>query len=299
MEIKIFNRKKDCFQEEKVYGQKIINWLYGTRSGYLASSLLCSSRLSKLYGAVQNSELLSQHKVKKFIKDFNIEMKEFEFEEGGSAEKPFSNFNSFFVRKFKEGERVFPDLAHNMGAFAEGRYLGFESIGPHVQIPVKGKYLDPVTMISNDKWGDLFLDGPLLIGRLCPSDYHRFHFPDNGQILDFYKIPGELHSVNPWALKRKEDIFLKNERHVTILDTENFGKLAYIEVGAMMVGKIVQSFEGKTFLKGQEKGYFLFGGSTVIVVGEKGKWSPSGDILNYSKKGVEVFLKLGDIVSKK
>ena len=299
MEINVFNREKDCFQQEKVYGQKMINWLYGTKPGLLASSLLCGQRLSKLYGVVQNSQLLSQHKIKKFIKDFDIQMSEFELEEGGSRDRPFSSFNKFFVRKFKQGKRSFPNHPGKMGAFAEGRYLGFESVGPQVKVPVKGKYLDPVSIISNEKWSNYFFDGPLVIGRLCPTDYHRFHFPDGGKVLDFYKISGELHSVNPLAIKRKKDVFLRNERHVTILETESFGKLAYVEVGAMMVGKIVQNFEEQSFSRGQEKGYFLFGGSTVIVIGEKGKWRPSSDVLNFSKEGIEVFLKLGNVVAQK
>lgn len=106
-----------------------------------------------------------------------------------------------------------------------------------------------------------------------------------GEVLDQFRVGGSLHSVNPIALKNRPDIFTTNERHITILKTENFGKIAYIEVGAMMVGKIVQTYEQKKFTRGQEKGYFLFGGSTVIVLGEKGKWTPETDIFReYSKK---------------
>jgi len=298
VEIKVFNREKDCFQLEKVYGEKAINWLYGTTPGLMISKLLSGPNLSKIYGAVQNSSLLSQHKINKFIKDFDIQMGEFQLEEGCSQDQPFSSFNNFFVRKFKEGERNFPESTSEMGAFAEGRYLGYESVGPHVKLPVKGKFLDPEKIVSNAKWSKEFLDGPLLIGRLCPSDYHRFHFPDEGEVLDFYKVHGALDSVNPVALKKKNDIFLKNERHVTILETKNFGRIAYVEVGAMMVGKIVQTHENKSFTRGEEKGYFLFGGSTVIVLGQKGAWEPSKDIQEWTSKGSEVFLKLGSSVAK-
>ena len=127
-------------------------------------------------------------------------------------------------------------------------------------------------------------------------DYHRYHFPDDGKIVDDYRVSGLYHSVNPLALKSKEDILITNERHVTILETKNFGKLAYIEVGAICVGKIIQSKpldKGREFARGEEKGYFLFGGSTVIVIGEKGKWKPSADILMNTKKGMETYLHLG------
>ena len=102
------------------------------------------------------------------------------------------------------------------------------------------------------------------------------------------------------ALKFKNQIFIKNERQVTILQTENFGRIAYIEVGAICVGKIVQSHSWKKpFMRGQEKGYFLFGGSTVVILGEKGAWKPSQDILTNTNKGIETYLQLGQEVALK
>ena len=119
---------------------------------------------------------------------------------------------------------------------------------------------------------------------VCAQLITTVSFPDAGKIIEDYAVSGAFHSVNPIALKANQHIFKDNERYVSILETENFGKLAYVEVGAMMVGKIVQSHVEKSFKKGDEKGYFLFGGSTVIVFGQKGKWSPSADILEYEKR---------------
>jgi phosphatidylserine decarboxylase len=138
----------------------------------------------------------------------------------------------------------------------------------------------------------------LLLARLCPVDYHRYHYPDGGKTQKHYSIHGQYHSVNPTALRFKEDIFISNERRVSILETKNFGKLAFIEVGAVMVGKIVQTHdETKAFRRGQEKGYFLFGGSTVIVLGEPGLWTPSKDLLENTKNGIETYIQLGDAVA--
>ena len=158
--------------------------------------------------------------------------------------------------------------------------------------------LKAVDLIGNQELAKDFVGGPLMIARLCPVDYHRYHYPDNGMTTKSYSIHGDYHSVNPLALKYRGDIFIKNERRVSILDTEKFGKLAYIEVGATCVGKIVQSFdESKPFKKGDQKGYFLFGGSTVIVCGEKGKWQPSLDMMENTKLGIETYIKLGDEVA--
>lgn len=301
MEINFYNRLTNSLEKEKVYGDKFVEWLYLTQSGKALSHIVCKAPISRLYGALQNSAL-SKKKIAPFVKNFNINMEDYLPEDGGNNEAPYSSFNQFFIRKFKKGKRHFIENENEMAAFSEARYFGYSSIGDDVKIPVKGAYLKPRELISNPIWENTFHDGPLLLARLCPVDYHRFHYPDDGIILDEYRVTGLLHSVNPLALSAKQNILITNERHVTILETKNFGKLAYIEVGAICVGKIVQSqvlFKGQKFKRGDEKGYFLFGGSTVIVVGEKGRWLPSQDILDHTKKGIETYLQLGMTVAKR
>ena len=137
----------------------------------------------------------------------------------------------------------------------------------------------------------------LFIARLCPVDYHRFHFPDDGHYLDLYRIPGRLHSVNPMALKAKGDILITNERHVSILQLKHFGKMAFIEVGATCVGRIVQlSPNDREFKRGDEKGMFLFGGSTVIGIGQPGAWELAPNILEHTNNRIESYLRLGHCI---
>lgn len=292
MEIKYFNREKEAVETEKVYGSEAVKWMYDSTSGKILTQLLVKRPISQLYGAIQSSGF-TKKKVKPFIHDFHINMEEFLPEEGRNEQSPYSCFNQFFIRRFKEGKRPFVS-AEKLPAFSEARYFGYESLTDDETVPVKGKYLTGGALLANEKWAPIFEEGPCLLARLCPVDYHRFHFPDNGKILDFYPVDGDLHSVNPLALKNVPEIFSINERAVTILETENFGMLAYVEVGAICVGKIVQSREMKgSFKRGEEKGYFLFGGSTVIVLGEKGKWKPDDLILEKTKQGMEVYQKLG------
>lgn len=301
MEIKFFNRVTGKEDVEMVYGDKFIEWLYESTSGKSLSTLICKAPLSKFYGALQDLPL-SQQKVAPFIKKFNIKMEDYLPEEGRSEKSPYSSFNQFFIRRFRPGKRPFVQAPLDMGAFSEARYFGYESVRDEEAVPVKGYNLKPKALLANTKWEKTFEDGPLLLARLCPVDYHRYHYPDDGSIVDDYRVSGLYHSVNPLALKSKQDILITNERHVTILDTVNFGKLAYIEVGAICVGRIIQSKPldvGRAFARGEEKGYFLFGGSTVIVVGEKGKWKPSADILENTKKGMETYLHLGMTVASK
>lgn len=299
MEIKFFNRVTGKEEREIVYGDKFIEWLYKAETGKALSTLICKAPLSQAYGALQDSPL-SQRKIAPFIKNFHINMDDFLPEEGRSEASPYANFNQFFIRRFRPGKRPFVREPSEMAAFAEARYYGYDSIHDNESVPVKGVHLSPQALLESKKWENVFKDGPLLLARLCPVDYHRFHFPDDGEIVDDYRIKGLFHSVNPLALKAKENILITNERHVTVIDTVNFGKLAYIEVGAICVGKIIQSrplIAGRNFHRGEEKGYFLFGGSTVIVIGEKGKWRPSQDILANTKNAMETYVHLGTTVA--
>jgi phosphatidylserine decarboxylase len=296
----IFDRKNKTMITEKIFGEIGVRLLYENPLGsLLESTLLSRSWFSKAYGLYQSSPL-SRPAIAPFIEAFNIPMEEYEA-------GPFSTFNDFFIRKLKTGVRPFEAESGRLSAPAEGRYLVFPSVTESTRLPVKGATLDGPALLgahlrevdrrvglrSTDL--DSFRGGPGFIARLCPVDYHRFHFPDAGKIVAEDRIPGPLHSVNPIALGKRGDLLFRNERRVSILETKNFGRLAYVEVGAICVGKIVQSFPGgRDFRRGEEKGYFLFGGSTVIVLGEPGRFEFDPDLVEKSAAGVECLVRLGE-----
>ena len=286
-----WNRSRQREEKEKVYGDQLLKFVYGNSLGrLLADKILTRPFFSKLYGLYQSSRL-SRIKIATFIRDFQIPMSDFE-------EGPFYSFNDFFIRRFKNNVRTFTQDSNEIPAFAEGRYLAFESIKEEQTFPVKGKFLSLEKLLGEKETERPFLNGPMLIARLCPSDYHRFHYPDDGVTMKEYCLHGKLHSVNPLALAKKNDIFLTNERHVSFLKTKNFGLLAFIEVGALCVGKIVQTHPAsEAFYRGEEKGYFLFGGSTIILLGEPGAWHPDNDLIDQTKKERETFVRLGERVS--
>jgi len=299
-EIQVFNRYENKIETEMVYGDGAIRFAYGNPIGRMLGPFIASKMFSQVYGYAQDS-LKSAKKVPPFLKKFNIQIDQ--YKKGSFKENPietsYRSFNEFFIREFQEGQRPFTPNDDDMGAFAEARYFGHESMTDDLTIPVKGSMLRAVDLIGDRELAEAFIGGPLMIARLCPVDYHRYHYPDDGKTLKAFSVPGDLHSVNPLALKYRQDIFIKNERRVAILETEHFGKLAYIEVGATCVGKIVQSFdESGPFKKGDEKGYFLFGGSTVVLCGEKGRWKPSEDMLKNTRAGIETYIHLGDVVAE-
>lgn len=243
-------------------------------------------------GAFESSSL-STAKIKKFIAQYQIQIEDFEAAE-------YSSFNDFFIRKFKPGLRPFADSKTIFAAGAEARYLAFQNLKPSQRFSVKGFEVDLKELLRDEDLAEKFGGGTFIVARLCPVDYHRFHFPLSGSLVRHYRVPGHLHSVNPVAFELAPRVFLENERQVAILENPEFGTVAMIEVGALGVGKIIESAYSSRrelpikFDKGQEKGYFLFGGSTVIWLLEKNKIALSRDLEENSLKGLETWIPLGE-----
>ena len=314
-ELIIYHRYSQSTEVEIVYGSVLMKLIYGKNIvAKLLEFLLSKSKIPSLVvGAFYNS-LISRYLIPKFIQNYKIYMPDFlpgnyskdwwniKIKDKQICNKnSYANFNQFFIREFKSGKRSWPIENTMMGAPAEARYFGTEEIHDSLRFPVKGQFLRPLDLLGDEHdWTEFFDRGPMLIARLCPTDYHRYHYPDDGKTIVSYTKSGTLHSVAPKALQTYPETFIKNERRISIIETKNFGKIAYIEVGALMVGKIVQTHEEENpFLRGQQKGYFLFGGSTVIIIGQYKAWQPSEDILDHSYNGIETYIKLGDMVAIK
>lgn len=307
-----FDRRDQKMEKEHIYGDGFLRFLYENKKGRFWAGIISHGLFSKLSGLYQNSSL-SKKEIPRFIEKFKINMAEYVGEVGRSKGKgngkgkeneveetfPYKNFNEFFTRKFRPGVRPFVKEKRHMPAFAEGKYLAYKSMIENETYIIKGKSLTIGDILQDSKWERIFSDGPIFISRLCPVDYHRFHFPDDGEIIYHYRLPGKFHSVSPLALRRKQNIFAINERQVTIIQTKNFGRCAYIEIGALAVGKIKQTHSlVKPFKRGDEKGLFLFGGSTVILIGERGCWLPDQDLLEMSERKIETFVRLGEKIAQ-
>lgn len=292
--IQVWDRAESRMFEENVHGGGGVRLLYGTGRGRWLESALFSRRvISRLMGAWHGSRF-SRWMVPGFIRSQRIRMEEFEVAE-------YRSFNDFFVRKFRPGARRFPTDPDLLPAFAEARYLAYSSVTPDLRFPVKGASMAASAVLAVPAEAGIdpgrFRFGPLLIARLCPADYHRYHYPAAGDTVASWTVHGRYHSVNPAALAALGDVFVRNERRVAILDTERFGCLACVEVGALGVGRIVQTHdESRPFRRGAEKGMFLFGGSTVLLFGEPGTWTPSADLLARTGEGIETLVRLGDPV---
>jgi len=215
----------------------------------------------------------------------------------------YKTFNEFFYRKLKDGARPIdsPDDSSVLTSSADCRLTTFESVSDATKFWIKGKNFNLKNLFKDDGLANDFDGGSLAIFRLAPQDYHRFHAPTDGKVESIKEIPGEYYTVNPMAIKENLDVLTDNKRVVTIISTSAFGKMALVSVGALMVASI--NFTGakevgNTLKKGDEVGYFAYGGSTVILVFQKDKVVWDQDLLDTSKQSLETLVRVGEHVGK-
>ncbi|XP_010536896.2 PREDICTED: LOW QUALITY PROTEIN: phosphatidylserine decarboxylase proenzyme 3-like [Tarenaya hassleriana] len=209
----------------------------------------------------------------------------------------FKTFNEFFVRELKTGARPAACVDRDDVAVcaSDCRLMAFQSVENCTRFWIKGRKFSVKGLLGKDVHSDAFLDGSLVIFRLAPQDYHRFHAPVSGVIEKFVDIPGCLYTVNPIAVNSKYcNVFTENKRTVAIISTQEFGKVAFVAIGATMVGSITfVKKEGEHLKKGDELGYFSFGGSTVICVFEKDAIRIDEDLLANSARSLETLVSVG------
>lgn len=293
--IKIYNRESKSYEIEKVLGENYIKWTYESPIGKSFLNIFLKRKLfSKLYGFFCDSKR-SVKKIDNIINEYNINMNE-----SIKQSKDFKNFNDFFTRKLHPSARPISKNCNDFVSPGDGRLLAFENIDLENIVQVKGFTYSLKELINDDSIADKYQNGTCLVLRLCPVDYHRFHFVDNGTISSNNKIKGYYYSVNPIALGGIKKLFCKNKREWSMLHSDNFGDILYIEVGATCVGTIKQTYTPNTKVsKGSEKGYFKFGGSTVILFLEKNKVKIDDDILSETKKNIETKVKMGETIGLK
>ena len=284
--IQYYERENGQIKTEKVAGEKWLVWLYYNPIGEATLWALAKRKLfSSIYGNMMD-RTSSAKKIHPFIEEFDIDM-------SVAQKQEFNNFNDFFTRKLKADARPVDTISTVVGSPADGKILAYADIS-NSWFFIKGYRFDLSSFLDNPVLAQKYHDGALLIIRLAPVDYHRFHFPLSGNISVNKKIDGDYYSVNPFALRKKAEIFCLNKREYSILSNPLFGDVVMAEVGATMVGSIIQTFNGSYVNKGKEKGYFKFGGSTVVLLFEKSKIHIDKDLLTNTANGYETTVKMGE-----
>lgn len=289
-EIKYIERKTNELKIENVPGEGFLKFLYYNPFGELPLKFVVKKKfLSEIYGRSMDSSK-SKDKIASFVSEHNINM-----DESIKNMDEFVSFNDFFIRELKEEARNIASGEDEIASPADGKILAYEDIQLKNNFFLKGDKFTLEEFLGDKTLAKKYDGGVFLIVRLAPVDYHRFHFPVDGIIGSSKLIEGDYYSVSPHAIKKNFRIYCENKREYAELKNEKFGDVILSEIGATMVGGIKQTYSPDTNVKkGQEKGYFFFGGSSCIMLFEKGKIKIDKDILKNSKNGMETKVYMGE-----
>jgi phosphatidylserine decarboxylase len=289
----IFNRYTNQLESEPVCARKLMKFVYGNAFGRLTVAGLVKRKLVSILCGNYAKSQMSVRQIKTFIENFRIRADSFE-----KKIDDFTSFNDFFCRKLKSGSRPICPFPNSLAAPVDGRMLAYQSIDCIAPFFIKGEKLSVGELTRDNSLAEKFRDCSVLIARLCPADYHRFHFPFDCVPQKTYLINGSYASVHPFAMGGRVSVFLQNKRMSTVLQTALCGDILMIEIGATCVGSIRQTFAPfRSAMKGEEKGYFEFGGSTVILLFEKNKIEFSEDLLRNTRDGIETYVLMGDTIA--
>lgn len=260
----------------------MLKFLYGTRTGRILLRPLVGRKFSELSGKLMDTSV-SRLIIPRFIKRNNIDMNEYE-------EADYSCFNDFFTRKVKSGLRKVDMRPEHIISPCDGLLRCYEMQDDKI-ISIKQSEFTLSSLLRNDQLADEFRGGTALVFRLCVNHYHRYCYIDNGVKGENIHIDGIYHTVRPLALSHYP-VFTENAREYTVIDTENHGKIVQMEVGAMLVGKIQNYRQEGVTKRGEEKGKFLYGGSTIILLIKRGVIRLTEKVSNAYEE--EVSVKMGE-----
>lgn len=288
--IQYFNRYTQRVEAEQIYGEGFLRWIYGSLSGRLALHAVAKRGFFSRWYGWRMDRAASRAKVAPFIQNFRVDPGEF-----ADAPESFRTFNEFFYRKLKPGARLIAGDARTAVFPADGRHLGFADVSRMEGIFVKGAVFSLGDLLRDHELAERFQRGSMVLSRLCPVDYHRYHFPVGGLATEPRLLNGWLYSVSPIALRRNIRIFTENKRAITRIESPEFGTVLMLEVGATNVGSFEYTFTPNTRVaKGAEKGYFKFGGSSTITLFEPGRVKLDADLLVHTAERRELYARMGD-----
>ena len=267
---------------------KLLKKLYGSVLGRVLLKTLTAPVISRAAGIFMDSKA-SKLLIKPFIKRSGIDTSQY-------IMRDFRSYNDFFTRRVIPEKRPVDYEPSHLISPCDSK-LTVHKISKNSIFRIKGSCYSVSDLLKNDFLAKRFCGGYCLIFRLEVDDYHRYCYIDNGTKTENTYIAGELHTVNPIALERY-NIYKRNCREYTVLHTENFGDVVQVEVGAMMVGRIVNNDDTASFLRGEEKGRFEFGGSTIVMLFGKDSVRIDEDILRNSAEDIETVVKYGEKIGK-
>ncbi|MDO4772494.1 MAG: phosphatidylserine decarboxylase [Bacillota bacterium] len=263
---------------------RVIRALYESGAGRTLLKVLTKRPISVLGGMLLKTRV-SSLLIDSFVRNNGINMDEY-------LDLPYDSYNDFFIRKIKKAARPIDQEKTHFISPADSK-LYVSKIDANGSFRIKDSEYTFLSLTRSKKLAERYEGGYLMIFRLSVDDYHRYCYVDSGSKGRNYRIKGCFHTVNPIA-SDTVSVYKENQREFSILNSDSFGKILMMEVGAMMVGKIVNYHERAEVKRGMEKGRFEFGGSTVILAVEKDRVILDEDILQNSEKAIETKVRMGE-----
>lgn len=273
------NSKEDIITEST----KTLDFLYNTFIGRIILKLFTTKTFANIVALYMNSGL-SKHRIKRFINKNDINVYEYD-------DKKYKSYNDFFIRKVIAYKRPISASKFAFISPCDGKLTAYK-IGDDLTLNIKNSYYSIDTLVD-DKIMEEYAGGYALVFRLSTDNYHRYCYIDSGSKGLNHHIKGVLHTVQPISLNHY-NFYTMNDREYTVLNTNNFGKVIQVEIGALVIGKIHNNHETYIYKKGEEKGYFEFGGSTIVVLVKKNTINLDKDILENSLEDIETIVKYGE-----
>lgn len=289
--IQFLDRRSGDIIHEQPPGEAYLRFLYHNPLGALPLSAIVQRKwLSQRYGRMMD-QASSRDKIQPFVDTYSIDMTEAQ-----RQVSDFTSFNDFFYRKLKPTARP---IGSGIVSPADGKLLAFEHYSDVGRLFVKGSEFTLERFLADKGLAEQFSDASMFIIRLAPNDYHRYHFPYAGQPAARRAIDGYYLSVSPYALaKMFVRVFCENKRSLTRLHTADRGDILLLPVGATMVGGINDTYSpGQKIKKGDEMGYFSFGGSTIVMLIDSQHCQIDADLLHHSRQGIEVAVRMGEKIA--
>lgn len=289
-----YDRRTGELKRDPIYAHRLVDWMYNTAPGWFLNEYLFSRRwVSSFYGWL-NKRRWSRRKIKPFARRLAINLDEL-----SRPLEAFASFNDFITREIDLAKRPIDPNPNVCIAPVDGRVLAYPFIDADHSFTIKRAEFDLHTLLRDDDLARAYTGGSLFVSRLYLNDYHHFHFPGDGIAHYPLSISGKYFAVSPYSEQRLVPFYAENHRMLTLFDSDHFGQVAMIEVGAFTIGSIQQRFQpGARISKGDHKGFFELGGSIVVLLFRRGAIRFDDDLCRNTLGGLETYVRLGESIGR-
>ncbi len=292
--LKYYDRYTKQIISERIFAKEFLIWAYNTTTGRFFTQILFRQKfVSKFYGW-WHKQSWSKKKIKPFIKKMNVNMRE-----SLKSTESFKSFNDFFTREIDLSHRPVNQDDEVCVAPCDGRVMVYPKINLDNEFHIKRSSFKLGSFLQDDNLEQKYSGGSMLISRLYLTDYHHFHFPDSGLPKKSSAMDGKYYATSPYSISSLTPFYTENHRMLTQFESDNFGEIVISEIGAFTVGSIKQQYQPDVAVgKGDHKGFFELGGSTIVLLFEKGVVNFDSDLIRNSKYDLETYVRQGDSIGR-